>query len=109
VTSRPQNSEEFERRAASAFWNRGRRSVQAVALELGVSKSRLYYWSHKYGISSAPEEPSRTGYTPAARAPSNGVEARGSESERGALIRERDQLLEEVRALRKTIVLLGRG
>lgn len=102
------HTEEFERRAVELFANRGRRSVDDIAAQLGVSSSRLYVWRAKYAgrpddEDVAPEyeeyeEPSeRTGYS-----------RESNDPQLASLRGERDRLKVEAAALRKTIVLLGR-
>jgi len=97
------HTEEFERRAVAALLSRGTQPVRDLARSLGVTQATLYRWKLEYADREPEpdryEEPSHTGYMP---------------SERGdpgllALQRERDQLKAEVTALRRTIVLLGRG
>jgi hypothetical protein len=46
-----QRTEEFRRAAVEKFHHRGSRSVEEVALGLGVSSWSLYHWSKGYGSS----------------------------------------------------------
>jgi len=53
MVKRQKYSDEFKREAVRLMENRGARSVDQVADDVGVSTSQLYAWRSKYGPSNA--------------------------------------------------------
>jgi transposase-like protein len=82
-------------------------TIGELAKQFGVAKSALYRWLQlDEGEELADEEPEET-EEQAEDESRPAYEGRGKTSELDALRAERDRLLADVEALRKTIVLLG--
>lgn len=97
-------TEEFAKKAAHAFRNRGGKTIDEVADELGVHKSQLYRWADKY---LGPINPSRPANPTPNRSRPPPV-AREDEQEVARLQRENDQLREEREVLKRTIVVFAK-
>lgn len=54
MVKRQKYSDEFKREAVRLMENRGSRSIDQVADDVGVSTSQLYAWREKYGLAKGP-------------------------------------------------------